>query len=119
MVSMVMLLFLSNLAVSIPYSTWMTNSFLSTSPIIYFGYGGEVVHQALRLVAAKTGNQTYREITKAAIDAIVAPQTKCPIPNIRTMTCDYNYTLMSLDDVSVGVDLISLYEEAKEEKYWT
>lgn len=92
-----------------PYSTWMSDSFISRGVTPDRHYTNAVLYRGFELAYNKTGNLTYYNYIKSQVDQFV--------DSAGNLGEDYSTSLYSLDDLRIGPNLLFLYEGTQDERY--
>ncbi|TVY83008.1 Unsaturated rhamnogalacturonyl hydrolase [Lachnellula suecica] len=94
-----------------PYSTWMSDSFITRGVTPDRHYTNAVLYRGFELAYNKTGNTTYYAYIKSQIDSFVDASGN--------LGGDYSTSLYSLDDLRIGPNLLFLYLSTQDERYKT
>ncbi|KAH8585919.1 putative cell wall glycosyl hydrolase YteR [Bisporella sp. PMI_857] len=92
-----------------PYSTWMSDSFISRGVTPSRHYTNAVLYRGFETAYNKTGNVTYYNFIKTQIDSFVSSSG--------ALGDSYAVSKYSLDDIRIGPNLLFLYLKTNDERY--
>ena len=94
-----------------PYSTWMSDSFITRGVTPDRHYANAVLYRGFEFAYNKTGNVTYYDYIKSQIDKFVDSDGN--------LGGNYSTSLYSLDDLRIGPNLLLLYLSTQDTRYKT
>ncbi|TVY29231.1 Unsaturated rhamnogalacturonyl hydrolase [Lachnellula hyalina] len=94
-----------------PYSTWMSDSFMTRGVTADRHYANAVLYRGFELAYNKSGNATYYNYIKSQVDQFVDPAGN--------LGGNYSTSLFSLDDLRIGPNLLFLYQSTQDARYKT
>ncbi|OBT55386.1 hypothetical protein VE04_05398 [Pseudogymnoascus sp. 24MN13] len=94
-----------------PYSTWMSDTFITKAIPLPRSYPQAVLTVGLAAVNTVTGDASYFNYLQTSLDAIVDSKGN--------LGDGYTSSKLSLDDLRVGPTLLYLYRETGDERYKT